>query len=85
MEHAFGGGTPFSIGLEEELLLVDRHLALAHVADRIVPEIDLPEGRAGHEAFLAEIELRSDPCPSTQAAVRQLAEAGRRRRRRGPR
>ncbi|HEX2414727.1 MAG TPA: YbdK family carboxylate-amine ligase [Thermoleophilaceae bacterium] len=75
MEHAFGGGTPFSIGLEEELLLVDRHtLALAHVADRIVPKVDLPEGRAGHEAFLAEIELRSDPCPTTQAAVRQLAE-----------
>ena len=75
MDHAFGRGEPFSIGLEEELLLVDEGtLRLAEVADRIVPAIGLPEGRAGHEAFLAEIELRSDPCATTDDAVSQLAE-----------
>ena len=73
--HAFGAGEPFSVGLEEELLLVDPEtLQLAHVADRILPRIDLPPGRADHEAFLAEIEVRSEPCGSTAAAVAQLAE-----------
>ncbi len=74
-EHAFGSGEPFSIGLEEELLLVDPEThALAHVADRIVPALGMPEERAGHEAFLAEIELRSEPCASAGEAVAQLGE-----------
>jgi glutamate---cysteine ligase / carboxylate-amine ligase len=74
-EHAFGTSAPFTLGLEEELLLVDpQTLQLAHVADRVVPAIDLPGERSGHEAFLAEIELRSDPCPDASAAVAQLAE-----------
>jgi carboxylate-amine ligase len=73
--HAFGSGEPFSVGIEEELLLVDPGtLQLAHVADRILPGIELPEGRADHEAFLAEIELRSSPQPDTAAAVAELAE-----------
>lgn len=73
--HAFGSGTPFTVGLEEELLLVDPvTLQLAHVADRVVPAIELPEGRADHEAFLAEIELRSTPRASVTEAVEELAE-----------
>ncbi len=63
------------MGLEEELLLVDSDgLQLAHVADRILPAVDLPPGRADHEAFLAEIELRSAPCETTAEAVGQLSE-----------
>ena len=63
------------MGLEEELLLVDpEQLRLAHVADRVLPSVDLPPGRADHEAFLAEIELRSAPCPATGEAVTQLSE-----------
>jgi carboxylate-amine ligase len=66
------------VGLEEELLLVDsERLQLAHVADRILPGVDLPPGRADHEAFLAEIELRSAPCPATGEAVGQLADGRR--------
>ena len=73
--HAFGTGEPFSVGIEEELLLVDPGtLQLAHVADRILPAIELPEGRADHEAFLAEIELRSGPQSDTATAVAELAE-----------
>ena len=76
--HSFGRGTPLSIGLEEEVLLVEPgSLRLAHVADRILPRIGLPQGRADHEAFLAEIELRADPCRSASEAVAQLG-AGRR-------
>jgi glutamate---cysteine ligase / carboxylate-amine ligase len=71
--HRFGSGEPFSVGIEEELLLVDANtLQLAHVADRILPGIELPEGRADHEAFLAEIELRSSPCADAGAAAAEL-------------
>ena len=36
--HRFGTGEPFSVGLEEELLLVDADtLELAHVADQVLP------------------------------------------------
>ncbi|HZC14437.1 MAG TPA: glutamate-cysteine ligase family protein, partial [Thermoleophilaceae bacterium] len=74
-EHAFGTGKPFTVGLEEELLLIDPDtLQLAHVADRIVPAVELPEGRVDHEAFLAEIELRSSPLASVGEAVAELAE-----------
>ena len=52
--HRFGTGEPFSVGLEEELLLVDADtLALAHVADRVLPGTGLPSERVDHEAFLA--------------------------------
>ena len=74
-DHAFGSGAPFSVGLEEELLLVDPDtLQLAHLADRILPQMELEAGRAGHEAFLAELEMRSTPCAGASGAVEQLAE-----------
>jgi carboxylate-amine ligase len=73
--HRFGQGEAFSVGLEEELLLVDREtLALAHVADEILPRTGLPRERIDHEAFLAEIENRSDPKNSVGEAVDQLLE-----------
>jgi glutamate---cysteine ligase / carboxylate-amine ligase len=73
--HRFGVGDAFSVGLEEELLLVDRDtLALAHVADRVLPAIDLPRERVDHEAFLAELEVRSEPAASVSEAIAQLLE-----------
>ena len=76
-EHRFGTGEPFTIGLEEELLLVDpESLQLAHVADRVVPAMRLPRERADHEAFLAEVEVRSEPRSTAGEAVADIA-AGR--------
>jgi carboxylate-amine ligase len=76
-EHRFGTGEPFTIGLEEELLLVDREtLQLAHVADRVVPAMHLPKERADHEAFLAEVEVRSEPRRTAGGAIGDIA-AGR--------
>jgi glutamate---cysteine ligase / carboxylate-amine ligase len=73
--HRFGTGEPFSVGLEEELLLVDADtLALAHVADRVLPGTGLPSERIDHEAFLAELEVRSEACTSVGDAIGQLAE-----------
>ena len=73
--HRFGTGEPFSVGLEEELLLVDSDtLALSHVADQVLPGTGLPRERIDHEAFLAELEVRSDPAGSVGEAIGQLAE-----------
>ena len=73
--HRFGTGDLFSVGLEEELLLVDADtLALAHVADQVLPGTGLPRERIDHEAFLAELEVRSEPSASVGEAIDQLAE-----------
>jgi glutamate---cysteine ligase / carboxylate-amine ligase len=73
--HRFGTGEPFSVGLEEELLLVDGDtLAVAHVADEVLPGTGLPRERIDHEAFLAELEVRSEPSASVGEAIGQLAE-----------
>jgi glutamate---cysteine ligase / carboxylate-amine ligase len=75
VKHSFGSGEPFTVGVEEELLLVDREtLQLAHVADELLASIDLPPERAGHEAFLAEIEVRSEPRSSAAEAIGDIAE-----------
>jgi carboxylate-amine ligase len=73
--HRFGTGEPFSVGLEEELLLVDGEtLELAHVAEEVLPGAGLPRERLDHEAFLAELEVRSGPSGSIGDAIGQLAE-----------
>jgi glutamate---cysteine ligase / carboxylate-amine ligase len=74
-EHRFGSGEPFRIGIEEELLLVDADShALAHLADQVLPGIELPRERADHEAFLCEVEVRSEPRSNAGDAVADLAE-----------
>jgi carboxylate-amine ligase len=75
LNHSFGNGRPFTVGVEEELLLVDGDsLQLDHVADKLLAGVDLPPERAGHEAFLAEIEVRSEPRQDAAGAVRDIAE-----------
>jgi carboxylate-amine ligase len=73
--HRFGESDPFTVGLEEELLLVDADtLQLAHVADKVLARSALPRDRLDHEAFLAEIENRSTPVGSVAGAVAELVE-----------
>jgi glutamate---cysteine ligase / carboxylate-amine ligase len=75
VNHSFGNSGQFTVGVEEELLLVDPEtLQLAHVADKVVPDLDLAFERAGHEAFLAEIEVRSEPRGSAAEAAADIAE-----------
>lgn len=77
MNHSFGAGAEFTVGMEEELLLVDRDtLKLDHVGDRVLAAMDLPIERGGHEAFLSEIEVRSEPRRSAAEAVADIG-AGR--------
>jgi glutamate---cysteine ligase / carboxylate-amine ligase len=75
VNHSFGSSEPFMLGVEEELLLVDADtLQLDHSADRLLAGMHLPPERAGHEAFLAEIEVRSEPRGSAAEAVADIAE-----------
>jgi carboxylate-amine ligase len=76
MEHRFGASPPFTVGVEEELLLVDpRTHRLAHVADHVLQGLDLPDGTAGREAYAAEVELRSPACRNVMDAMAALARA----------
>lgn len=79
----FGSTPAFTVGLEEELLLVDDEtFALSPDAARLLERMDAGE-RAGHEAYAAEIELRSSPSSSVASAVADLAELRARARRAG--
>jgi carboxylate-amine ligase len=76
MEHAFGGSDPLTVGIEEELLLVDPAThQLAHVADEVLGRVELPETLAAHEAFAAEVELRTPVCRTAPEAAAALAAA----------
>ena len=65
--------------LEEELLVDADTLQLAHVADQVLPGTGLPRERIDHEAFLAKLEVRSEPSGSVGEAIGQLAEVAPRR------
>jgi glutamate---cysteine ligase / carboxylate-amine ligase len=71
MDHAFG--SDFTVGIEEELLLVDAetHLLTARAAE-VLGVMESTEGSAGHEAYAAQIELRSRPCRDAATAGEEL-------------
>jgi carboxylate-amine ligase len=74
MEHAFGTSEPFTLGIEEELLLVDRDTRrLAPVAADVLAAMDAHERAASHEVYAASIELRSPPRLDAEDAARELA------------
>jgi carboxylate-amine ligase len=79
VSHAFGTGEPFTVGVEEELLLVDPAGGhrLADVAEDVLPRVALPDGAVGFEAYAAELELRSPPERDVHAAVAALAKGRR--------
>jgi carboxylate-amine ligase len=80
----FAADTPFTIGLEEELLLVEPEtLGLAPVAGDVLAAMHVDEAAASHEVYAAQLELRSPPSSSANDAVEVLgalrakaAEAG---------
>jgi glutamate---cysteine ligase / carboxylate-amine ligase len=74
MDHAFGTSEPFTLGIEEELLLVDPETRrLAPVAADVLQAIDAHERAASHEVYAASIELRSPPRIDAEDAGRELA------------
>jgi len=72
----FGASDDFALGVEEELILVDRDTyALEHSAVEVLERLDVPpeEGAALPEAFAALIELTTPVSPDAGEAVASLA------------
>jgi carboxylate-amine ligase len=75
LAHKFSG-TPFTVGIEEELMLCDSEtLDLAQAIERVLAAA--PEGISGEvkpELMQAVLEIATEPCPDASAAGAQLAE-----------
>jgi carboxylate-amine ligase len=72
----FGPGGHFTIGIEEELLVVDPvTLALSPRAAEIMSRLEMPRSDVDHEAYAAQLELRSTPSTSALEAVELLRAA----------
>ena len=70
----FAFGSSFTVGIEEELLLVDPGThELAPVAETVLVGMDVDESAAGHDAYAAQLELRSPPTATVADAVEALA------------
>jgi glutamate---cysteine ligase / carboxylate-amine ligase len=73
LDHAFGSSSPFSVGIEEELFLVDASTRrLAPVAREVLGAIGRSEREASHEVYAASVELRSPPSASVAAAREEI-------------
>src|ERR1700754_3995826 len=75
--HRFGSSPPLSLGVEEELLLVDRRtLRLASCAERVLDEVGGPVAeRVSSEIFSEQIELKTGVCLGPEEALAELREA----------
>lgn len=68
----FGEESPFALGVEEELLLVDADNALAESSAAVRNEAEPDEGDVTSELYRAMVENRSDVTMSAADAVAQL-------------
>ncbi len=77
-EHKFGSSTPLTIGVEEELLLVDADCGLVADGQGLLERIDPGHrGSVSTEIFATQIELKTGVCLDAEQAVRELAEVRR--------
>lgn len=71
----FARSDPFTIGLEEELLLVEPGtLELAPISRSVLGSMAACPPATGEEAYAASIELRSSPSTTVAAATRQISD-----------
>lgn len=77
-EHKFGASPPLTMGVEEELLLVDEDCGLVAAGEEVLEKID-PEHRdsVSTEIFSTQIELKTGVCDDAGRAARELAEVRR--------
>lgn len=72
-DHCFGRSAPLSIGVEEELLLVDGELRLTAAAERVLEALDpSARERASTEIFATQIELKTGICDDAAQAATEL-------------
>ena len=73
--HRFGASPPLSLGVEEELLLVDRHHAPVAASDAVLDAVAAPfASRVSSEIFAEQIELKTAICHASDDVLRQLRE-----------
>jgi glutamate---cysteine ligase / carboxylate-amine ligase len=75
LDHKFGG-TPFTLGIEEELMICDAEtLELAQAIDVILGDLpeDLP-GEVKHELMQSVLEVATRPCQDISEAADQLRQ-----------
>jgi len=76
--HKFGASGPLTIGVEEELLLVDEDCGLVAAGEQVLEEIDFKHrGSVSTEIFATQIELKTGVCLDAVQAAKELAEVRR--------
>ncbi|HEV2727660.1 MAG TPA: glutamate-cysteine ligase family protein, partial [Solirubrobacterales bacterium] len=77
-EHRFGCTPPLTMGVEEELLLVDPDCGLVADAEKVMEEIDPDHRKAvSTEIFATQIEMKTGVCMDAGQAVRELTDVRR--------
>jgi glutamate---cysteine ligase / carboxylate-amine ligase len=78
VEHRFGASPPLSIGVEEELLLVDERGELVAAAEAVLDSVAAPfSERVSAEIFAEQIELKTGICHDAGEVLAQLGDARR--------
>ncbi len=76
--HRFGASPPFSLGVEEELLLVDERGDPIAAAEAVLDSVAAPfTERVSSEIFAEQIELKTGVCDAAGQVHAQLGEARR--------
>jgi glutamate---cysteine ligase / carboxylate-amine ligase len=74
-DHHFGASPPLTIGVEEELLLVDDGHRLVATAERVIEGLDeVARESVSTEIFAAQIELKTGICRDAGAATTELRD-----------
>jgi glutamate---cysteine ligase / carboxylate-amine ligase len=77
-EHKFGSSTPLTIGVEEELLLVDERCGLVAEGRQVLERIDEGHRKSvSTEIFATQIELKTGVCLDAAQAAKELGEVRR--------
>jgi glutamate---cysteine ligase / carboxylate-amine ligase len=72
-EHKFGSSPPLTIGVEEELLLVDEDCGLRAEAGEVLERLEEDQRKsASTEIFATQIELKTGVCLDAGQAAREL-------------
>jgi glutamate---cysteine ligase / carboxylate-amine ligase len=74
-EHRFGALPSLTVGVEEELLLVDDERRLVAGAERVIDDLDTAaRNSVSTEIFAAQIELKTGICGDAGAAATELSD-----------
>src|SRR4051812_10600593 len=74
-DHKFGSSPPLSLGVEEELLLVDARYQLVAEGELVLERVTGPAAeRISTEIFTEQIELKTGICHGADDVLRELDE-----------